>query len=176
MLGALLAPAAAAACGPPGRPIVAEVYYDAIGDDTGFEFVEILNPTGADWPLAGLRLDAGDGAGPGRWTARWTGAAGDTVRAHARFVIGGARVSPPPDAVATLDLQNGPDGMRLVWPDGATEVVGWGALAYPEYFCGAPAADAPAGESLARVPDEAETGSNAGDFRPAAPSDRKSVV
>jgi hypothetical protein len=30
-------------CSRMDRPIVAEVYYDATGDDTGHEFVELLN-------------------------------------------------------------------------------------------------------------------------------------
>jgi hypothetical protein len=72
--------------------------------------------------------------------------------------------------VATLDLQNGPDAVRLVWPDGAIEVVGWGALESPEYHCGDPAIDVVSGQSLARVPESAASGSNAGDFRPAEPS------
>jgi hypothetical protein len=58
----------------------------------------------------------------------------------------------------------------LLWPDGASEVVGWGALEFPEYYCGAPAPDVPGGQSLARIPDRAATGSNAGDFHPAEPS------
>src|SRR5437879_3431124 len=130
--------AGALACSPPARPIVSEVYHDATGDDTGWEFVELYNPLAAAYPLSGLRLQAGDGAGPGRWTLRWTGASTDSVRAGARFVIGGAKVTPAPDALVTLDLQNGPDAMRLLWPDGGAEVVGWGALAYAEYFCGEP--------------------------------------
>ncbi len=159
-----------ALCAPPGRPRIAEVLYDALGDDTGFEFVEIYNPTPDPVPLAGLRLEAGDGAGPGRWTLRWTGQTGDTVRARARFVAGGAYVVPTPDATVTLDLQNGPDALRLVWPDGVTEVVGYGALAYAEYSCGAPAPDVASGQSLARTPDDADLGSNALDFRAATPS------
>jgi hypothetical protein len=157
-------------CASPARPIVTEVYYDAPGDDTGWEFVELWNPSDHDVALAGLVLEAGDGAGAGRWTVRWTGAARDTIRARARFVVGGAHLAPPPDATVTLELQNGPDGLRLTWPDGGREVVGWGALAWPEYFCGAPAADVPAGQSLARVPDGADLGSNALDFRAADPS------
>jgi hypothetical protein len=157
-------------CAPPARPLVAEILYDAIGDDTGHEYVELFNPTDQAWPLVGLRLESGDGAGPGRWTLRWTGAAGDTIRARGRFVIGGAQVTPAPDAVASLDLQNGPDALRLVWPDGASEVVGWGSLDLPEYFCGATAADVASGEALARVPDAADRGSNALDFRAAVPS------
>ncbi len=159
-----------AVCTPADRALVGEVFYDAIGDDSGHEFVELFNPTGHAIALAGLRLEAGDGAGPGRWTLRWTGQAGDSMRARARFVIGGALVAPAPDALVTLDLQNGPDAVRLVWPDGAIETVGWGALAHPEYFCGAPAVDAASGEALARVPDDAALGSNALDFRAQPPS------
>src|SRR5262249_56762889 len=115
--------AAALSGAPAGHPIVTEVYYDAPGDDTGHEFVELGNDSEVTWSLAGARLEAGDGAAPGRWTARWTGGPGDSIEAHARFVVGGAEVVPHPNVVLTLDLQNGPDGLRLVWPDGATEVV-----------------------------------------------------
>jgi hypothetical protein len=161
---------AAVACASAAHPSVTEVYYDAPGDDTGQEFVELWNDSDSTCFLTGLRLQAGDGAGPGRWTTRWTGGPADAVKPHARFVIGGSAVSPRPDVVVTLDLQNGPDGLRLLWPDGAAEVVGWGALELPEYFCGAPAPDVPGGQSLARIPDRAATGSNAGDFKPAEPS------
>jgi hypothetical protein len=157
-------------CAPPAHPIVTEVYYDAPGDDTGWEFVELFNPLARDVPLAGVTLEAGDGAGAGRWTVRWTGGARDTIRAHSRFVVGGAHVSPAPDAIVTLELQNGPDGLRLTWPDGARETVGWGALQFPEYACGAPAPDVAAGQSLARIPDDADLGSTALDFRAADPS------
>src|SRR5258706_12455752 len=169
MLTAVLL-AALAACAPVLRPIVAEVFYDATGDDTGLEFVELYNPTAAACRLRGARLEAGDGAGPGRWTVRWTGTAADTVAALGRFVIGGARVSPAPQVTVELGLQTGPDALRIVWPDGASEVVGYGPLAFPEYCCGAPAADVPSGQSLARVPDGADLGGNALDFRAAAPS------
>jgi hypothetical protein len=159
-----------AICAPAGHPILAEILYDAAGDDTGLEFVELYNPTPAPYPLAGARLEAGDGAGPGRWTLRWVGAALDTLRAGARFVVGGARVVPAPDALAELQLQNGPDAVRVVWPDGAVEVVGYGAHTLPEYSCGAPAADTPSGFSLARLPDDSDRGSNAQDFAAATPS------
>ena len=167
---ALLLALALASCVPPGHARISEVLYDAEGADTGYEFVELYNPAELTVPLRGLRIEAGDGAGTGRWTLCWTGGAGDSIAARGRFVVGGALVSPPPDAVATLDLQNGPDAVRLVWPDGLTEVVGYGALAYLEYFCGAPAPDVASGQSLARVPDDADLGSNALDFRAATPS------
>src|SRR5262245_38958906 len=162
--------AAALSCAPAARPYVTEVYYDAPGDDTGQEFVELWNDSDSTRSLSGLRLEAGDGAGPGRWTSRWTGGPGDLVKPHARFVIGGSPVSPRPDVVVALELQNGPDALRLVWPDGAIEVVGWGPLEFPEYYCGTPAPDVSSGISLARIPDRAATGSNSGDFHAAEPS------
>ena len=169
-LRALALVSIAVSCTAAGRARIAEILYDAIGDDTGREFVELINPTSAPLALAGLRLEAGDGAGPGRWTLRWTAGAHDSIAASGRFVIGGALVEPRPDAQVTLELQNGPDAVRLVWPDGAIEVVGYGPLADGEYFCGAPAADAPSGSALARIPDDADRGSNALDFRPAEPT------
>lgn len=169
-LGLALLAALSTPCAPAARAWIAEVFYDAAGDDTDREYVELVNPGSAPVALAGVRLEAGDGSGPGRWSARWTGAAGDTVPPGGRFVVGGARVEPRPQAVATLDLQNGPDAVRLVWPGGAVEVVGWGAHEFAEYACGAPAPDVPSGQSLARVPDDSNAGSNALDFRAAAPS------
>jgi hypothetical protein len=157
-------------CSSDGRPILAEVFYDAIGDDTGLEFVEIYNPSQSTVSLAGLRLEAGDGSGPARWSLRWTGQAADSIAAGGRFLIGGDRVTPKPQAVTHLDLQNGPDAVRLVWPDAVIEVLGYGALEFPEYACGEPAADAPSGQSLARIPDDSNRGSNALDFRAGMPS------
>src|SRR5262245_66521338 len=82
------APAAPAqpSCSPPARPRIAELLYDAAGDDTGREFVELWNPTPLACSLAGVRLEVGDGSGPGRWTTRWTGAAGASVAGFGRFV------------------------------------------------------------------------------------------
>lgn len=169
-LAADAAASPAAGCAPPLRPRIAEILYDAAGDDTGHEFVELYNPNPFPFLLAGARLEAGDGSGPGRWSARWTAGAADTAPALGRFVVGGAAVLPAPDRIANLDLQNGPDAVRITWPDGAVEVVGYGAHEFPEYFCSAPAADVPSGQSLARIPDAADEGSNALDFRAAAPS------
>ena len=161
---------AADPCANAGRPRIAEVLYDAAGDDTGHEFVELFNPGGTPVALSGTRLEAGDGSGPGRWTVRWTGQPSDTIAPHGRFVIGGVAVTPAPHALAQLDLQNGPDAVRLVWGDGVTEVVGYGIHEFSEYACLTPGPDVPAGQSLARIPDDADLGGNALDFRPATPS------
>src|SRR4029077_16322020 len=99
---------------------IAEGLYDAAGDDTGREFVELYNLGPTALSLAGARLEAGDGSRPGRWSLRWTAGEGDSIGAGGRFVIGGSLVDPPPDALVPLELQNGPDAVRLVWPDGAS--------------------------------------------------------
>src|SRR5262245_15392608 len=119
--------------------------------------------------LAGYRLLAGDGAGPGRWRALWQGTAADVLAPGARFVVGEAQVVPAPDRVATLGLENGPDAVRLSAPDGAVRTVGYGALTYSEYFEGTPAPDVDAGYSLARMPDSASSGDNARDFAALTP-------
>lgn len=161
---------AAAPCPPGDRPRIAEVLYDPAGDDAGREFVELFHPGAVEVSLAGVKLESGDGSSAGRWTLRWTGGVADHVPPRGRFVIGGARVEPRPDAESELSLQNGPDAVRLTWPDGTVEVVGYGAHDFAEYSCGEPAADAPSGFSLARVPDDASSGDNAADWRPATPS------
>jgi hypothetical protein len=51
--------------------------------------------------------------------------ASDTVSPGGRFVIGGASIGVIPHALVPLDLQNGPDAVRMVWPDGTIEVVGY---------------------------------------------------
>lgn len=160
----------AAACAPIDRAILAEIFYDASGDDSGFEFVELANPTSTTVSLAGVRLEAGDGSGAGRWSLRWSGGTGDTIGPGGRFVIGGARVVPLPQSVVSLELQNGPDAVRMVWPDGTIETVGYGPLEFSEYRCGEPAADVASGQSLARIPDDANSGSNSSDFRASLPS------
>jgi hypothetical protein len=145
-------------------------YYDAPGDDTGQEFVELWNDSDSTCLLTGLRLQSGDGAGPGpldHALDRRAGRRGETPRALRHRRRGR---EPAADVVLALELQNGPDGLRLLWPDGATEVVGWGALEFAEYACGTPATDVAGGQSLARIPDRSATGSNAGDFHPAEPS------
>ena len=50
--------AAFALCAPQTHPLIAEVFYDAVGDDIGHEFVELFNPSPDPYPLAGARLEA----------------------------------------------------------------------------------------------------------------------
>jgi hypothetical protein len=145
--------------------VINEVLYDPDGADGGYEFVELFN--GGEGPacLDGWRLETGNGSYENRWRADWEGSWGDTIWPKGFFLIGEEGVVPAPDAVAGLDLQNGPDACRLVDPYGGSDVVGWGDLVFMEYYEGEPAEDAASGSSIGRDPDGRDSDLNKADFR-----------
>ncbi len=150
--------------------VVNELYYDHPGADAGYEFVELLNASGADAALDGLTLEFHNGSGTG-WTVVWRLDTPVTLANDALFVIGGASVSPAPDVTVALALQNGPDAVRIVAGDGTVlDVVGYGGLDDPAYVETLGAAPVSAGQSIARTPDGTDTGDNALDFLPADPT------
>lgn len=144
--------------------VLNEVLYDPEGADTGLEFVEIMNCGRESVSLAGWVLETGNGASPDDWTVEWIGGDFDELAPGALFVVGEAAVVPAPDVVTALDLQNGPDAVRIT--DGAVvvDVVGWGEPLFAGYYEGAPAPDVPGGSSLARSPDCFDHADNALDF------------
>ncbi len=156
----LMAPPAAAQ----GTVCINEVLYDPAGPDEGAEFVELYNGSQQQVSLAGWRLEAGNGATQGDWRAQWQGDARHDIRPGAFFLVAGDGVASAADARAPLCLQNGPDAVRLVSPQGVADLIGWGAHAHAEFYEGAPAADVASGWSLARVPDGRDTQSNAADL------------
>jgi hypothetical protein len=147
---------------------VNEVLYDPAGPDAGREFVELFNPDSVWVALDGWRCEAGNGAAPGDWRTQWQGGSRDRIAPRGFFLIAGAAFEGAADARAPLELQNGPDAVRLVAPSGWTDRVGWGDLEAVEFFEGAPAPDVPSGWSLARVPDGRDAGENATDLQPCA--------
>jgi len=151
--------------------VINEVLYDPDGSDAGHEFIELYNRTDTDICLYYHEVATGNGAYAGRWKSEWQGTRADTIRAGGFFVIGEDAVHPAPDFVTSLDLQNGPDACGLFPPESDTDVVGWGAHDFAEYFEGSPAASPPSGSSLGRDPDGADTDDNSADFSKfAAPS------
>jgi len=156
-LGAPLAAAQGAVC-------INEVLYDPAGPDEGAEFVELYNASQQQVSLAGWRLEAGNGASSGDWRAQWQGEAQHVIRPGAFFLVAGSAVSSTADARAPLSLQNGPDAVRLVSPQGVADLAGWGAHIHAEFYEGAPAVDVASGWSLARVPDGRDSQSNVEDF------------
>jgi hypothetical protein len=144
--------------------VINEVLYDPDGSDTGREFVELYNRSDADICLYYYEVATGNGAHSDKWTDEWRGTRADTIRAGGFFVIGEDLVSPAPDFTTALDLQNGPDAVRLVSPASQADVVGWGDHDFGEYYEGAPADLATAGASLGRDPDGRDTGDNSADL------------
>ena len=142
--------------------VLNEVLYDPAGDDAGGEFVELWNGGEAPEPLAGLAVEAGDGARPGSWEVSFLAGAGDTIPPHGSFLLDATRL--------TGVIQNGPDAVRITRAGIVLDRVGWGDLAASEFFEGRPAADAASGESLARRGDGADTDDNAADWEPAEPT------
>ncbi len=151
VLAALAAPAPARA-----DLLLNEVLYDPDGPDEGLEFVELWNPDSSAISLDGVSIESGDGARPGSWTAIYEGVAGDSAQPRRAFLVSGPALRAP--------IQNGPDALRLTRAGIVLDLVGYGALGSPELYRGAPAADVSSGESLARVRDGMDTGSNAADW------------
>lgn len=168
--GLLLLALAAVASPTSAALVINEVLYDPEGPDRGAEWVEIHN-TGP-WPatLEGVALEAGDGAGPGRWTRTWEGSPGEWIDAGGWCFVGGPWHGRAACSPGVLELQNGPDGVRLVREGLELDRVGWGALPEREYCEGNPADAVGSGKSLARRADGRDTDDNYTDFAAAAPT------
>jgi hypothetical protein len=156
----LLAPPAA------GLPIISEVFYDAVGSDNGYSFVELYGPAGAS--LGGVVLEGVNGA---------NGSFGPTVvlsgafPADGLFVVAddlgdGTTLVPDADLLANFDFQNGPDSIVLRFGGSVVDAVGYGVFAPGEVFAGEgqPAPDGPAGSSLARHFADVDSDDNQLDF------------
>jgi hypothetical protein len=148
-------------------PLISEVFYDAVGTDNGLLFVELYGDPGSG--LDGLFLEGINGA---------NGAAGPTIAlsgvfpADGIFVLAddvgdGTTLVADADQIANFDFQNGPDSIVLRTATMTLDAVGYGIFDPGEIFAGegTPAADAPAGSSLARQFANLDTGDNAIDFQ-----------
>ena len=144
------------ATGSSAGPLLNEILYDPEGADEGLEFVELWNTDSIAVSLEGITLEAGDGSRPGSWTPIYTGAPGDSAPPGGVFLV--------PGGLLRAAIQNGPDAVRLTRAGEVLDLVGYGALVDPGLSEGPPAEDAPSGQSLARVRDGVDTGSNASDW------------
>lgn len=150
--------------------VLNELLYDPDGPDAGAEWIEILN-TGP-WPVAldDLAVDSGDGAAAGRWTEIWRGEPGGVLGSGGFLWVGGPYAGRPPQVLAALSLQNGPDAARLRQGDWVLDRVAWGAHTYGEYPEGAPTATTGSGRSLARGIDGRDSDHNESDWIVAEPT------
>lgn len=152
-----------------GQVLINEIYYDHPGTDEGFEFVELMNVSESPASLREYSIEFHNGAGEG-WTPVWSGGAGDSIAASGLFLIGEPRVDPHPDSIVQLNLQNGPDAVRLLKGGVQVDVLGYGPLDDPLYYEAGCAPDVPAGSSLGRIPDGRDTDDNLADFKQLKPS------
>ena len=157
---ALVAPAAGAAL------LISEVLYDGVGSDNGLTFVELYGTPGSS--LDGLFLEGVNGAngntGP-------TIALSGVIPVDGIFVVAdnigdGTTAVLGADLIINFDFQNGPDSIVLRTADAVVDAVGYGVFDLDEIFAGegTPAADAPAGSSLARYFANVDSDDNAADF------------
>lgn len=154
-------------------PLISEVFYDATGSDDGLGFVELYGPAGAS--VDGLRLEGVNGAnGDVTATVALTGVFGpDGLFVVADDQGDGTSLVAGADWVANFDFQNGPDSVVLRDADDLVlDAVGYGVFGAGEVFAGegAPAPDAPADSSVARLFADVDTDDNAADFAVAAPT------
>jgi|GEM_PF-808532 len=149
--------------------VINEILYDPEGPDDGLEFVELYNPTDISLSLKGLVLETGNGATEGNWSLAMQWESDYYVDSHGYALIGEDAVSPTPQFVKVLDLQNGPDGCRIRRGSQIVDIVGWGLLAFAEYYEGSPCEDVASGISLGRLPDGIDTQNNSNDLRALSP-------
>jgi hypothetical protein len=148
--------------------VINEVLYDPAGPDDGREFVEITNTGPYAAPLDGLALESGNGGKPNDWKEVWRGAAGSWIEPGGFYRVG--LDGPGRGEPARLDLQNGPDGVRLLKQGFELDRLGWGEHTHGEYYEGHPAPLARGGQSLARRVDGTDSQDNAADFEASAPT------
>ncbi len=147
-------------------PVISELFYDAVGSDDGFSFVELYGAPGSS--LAGLTLEGVNGSngavGPSLALSGVIPADGIFVVADA--TSGGVSQVAGADLLLDFDFQNGPDSVVLRDGSSVLDALGYGVFALGEVNAGegAPAADPAAGASLARRFADVDTGDNAADF------------
>ena len=132
VIAVLAAPALA------GPVTISEVLYDALGTDDGSTFVELFGPAG--FSLSGYVLEGVNGNG-GAVTHR-VDLTGLTIPLD-RFLVladlsksGGTLVPEADFTVTNLDLQNGPDSLRLLSAGTVVDALGYGTFGSGHVFAG----------------------------------------
>jgi len=170
--GALLALVLLGAGPASSLPLLSEVLYDAVGTDDGQSFVELSGTPGGS--LDGLVIEGVNGTGGAvTHTLALTGTFGpDGLFVLADRTSEGTTLVPDADLLLDFDFQNGPDSVVLRNASGVIDALGYGAFGAGDVNAGegAPAADPPAGESLARRFANVDTNDNASDFVAGAPT------
>jgi hypothetical protein len=164
---------------PPPPVVINEIFFDSVGADGPHVFIELFGPVGTR--LDGWRLEAVNGADNQVYA---------NLALSGRIPDGGWYLITTPTAIgvlgeiadlklATADLQNGPDSLRLVQVNRVVDAVAYGAFAANQFPAGegAPIASGATGTSVSRRTDGLDTGDNAADFEVrAVPTPRGSAL
>jgi hypothetical protein len=157
---------------PNSNPVINEVYYDSPGEDKGC-FVELKAAHGTK--LDGLTLVTANAKGNDAGTIVLSG----TVKDNGYFVIGQDASATNRDVInAFVNLTNGGGAVQLKRGSSLLDALAYGQAGAGDTKTlgtkiqgeGRSAKDAKSGESLARIPDGADSNDNAKDFRAGKPS------
>ena len=162
--------------GPPSRadaaPIIHEVFYDAIGSDSGLVFTELFGEAGVGldgWTLVGIN----GGTGLSYRTVDLTGAVfpSDGLLVIAQSTATGSLLTER-DLIGNVDSwQNGPDAIQLLDPlFVVVDALQYGDAGTNNTGFGLPALDTSAGSSLSRDLLGTNTSNNFVDFSGTAPT------
>lgn len=172
---------------PASAPVkISEVLYDAVGQDEGRTFIELVGPVGTDisgWRLMGVDPDSGQSElifmfPPGALFSDEGNSLGllvvaDTNASEITYV------TPTDYTASSVNLPNGKYNIQLKDIDGSVvDALGYDAVSPGSSFNfghfageGSPAGNSGEGYSLARHPDgNSDTDDNAADFEPQAPN------
>ena len=152
-------------------PIIHEVFYDAVGSDTGQVFTEIYGEAGmslSGWSLVGINGSSG-------LPYRSIDLTGAVIPADSLLVIAQSSATPLlagfRDFVANVDWQNGPDAVQFLDPWGRlADALQYGDAGLHNAGEGTFAFDAAAGSSLTRDLLGSDTNDNGIDFSAGIPS------
>jgi hypothetical protein len=151
---------------PASNLVINEVYYDSPGEDRGC-FIELKGAPGTK--LEGLTLATFNAKGTDVGTVLLAG----TISQSGYFVIGQDGSAPNRDVVnAFVNLTNGGGALQLKRGSSMLDAVAYGEAGSAKAARGEGRAvkDAKSGQSLARIPDGADTNDNAKDFRIGKPT------
>ncbi|MCP4144145.1 MAG: hypothetical protein GY752_02535 [bacterium] len=141
-----------------------EVMYDPAGADAGKEFIELYNSGSEPLSLLGVQVAFANGANGPDWQTRWVGSEHHSIEAGGFFLIADTGWDGNADAIANLDLQNGPDGIMLTREGTYLDLLGYGPLQHEGLCEEIPHPGSGSGKSIGRKPDGNDTDVNSLDW------------